>query len=86
MAETNAVSLKLPQFWADGAKIWFAQTESQFVIRNITAEITKYYHLFAALQNDGEINLTDFCEHPCTALKLCLLKKYTHTDLEKAEM
>ena len=51
MAETNALSR--PQFWADRAKIWFAQTESQFVIRNITAEITKYYHLFAALQNDG---------------------------------
>ena len=39
MAETNALSR--PQFWADRAKIWFAQTESQFVIRNITAEITK---------------------------------------------
>ena len=84
MAETNALSR--PQFWADRAKIWFAQTESQFVIRNITAEITKYYHLFAALQNDGYITLTDFFEHPYTALKLCLLKKYTHTDLEKAEM
>ena len=84
MAETNALSR--PQLWADRAKIWFAQTESQFVIRNITAEITKYYHLFAALQNDGEITLTDFCEHPYTALKLRLLKKYTHTDIEKAEM
>ncbi len=91
MAETNAVSMKLPQFWADGAKIWFAQAESQFVLRNITAEITKYHHLLAALQNDVAITLTDFFEHvpdenPYTALKLRLLKKYTHTDLEKAEM
>ena len=52
MAETNAVFMKLPLFWADGAKIWFAHAESQFVIRNITAEITIYYNLLAALQND----------------------------------
>ena len=63
MAETNAVSMKLSQFWADGAKIWFAQAESQFVIRNITAEITKHHHLLAALQNDVAITLTDFFEH-----------------------
>ena len=91
MAETNAVSMKLPQFWVDGAKIWLAKAESQFVIRNITAEITKYHHLLAALQNGVAITLTDFFEHvpaenPYPALKLRLLKKYTHTDLEKAEM
>ena len=91
MAETNAVSMKFPQFWADGAKIWFAQAESQFVIRNITAEITKFHHLLAALQNHVAITLRDFFEHvpdenPYTALKLRLLKKYTYTDLEKAEM
>ena len=91
MAETNAVSLKLPHFWAEGAKIWFAQTESQFVIRNVTAEITNYHHLLSDLQNDVAITLTDFFEHvpdenPYTYLKLRLLKKYTHTDLEKAEM
>ena len=87
MAETNAVSLKLPQFWADGAKIWFAQAESQLVIRNISAEITNYHHLLAALQNDVAITLTDFFKHvpdenPYTSLKLRLLKKYTHTALE----
>ena len=74
MAETNAVSMKL-----------------QSAIRNITAEITKYHHLLAAFQNDVAITLTDFFEHvpdenPYTALKLRFLKKYTHTDLEKAEM
>ena len=28
----QSVALKLPQFWADGAKVWFAQAESQFAI------------------------------------------------------
>ena len=30
--------------WADGAKgakVWFAQAESQFAIKNITSELTK---------------------------------------------
>ena len=70
MAETNAVSMKFPQFWADGAKIWFAQAESQFVIRNITAEITKFHHLLAALQNHVAITLTDF-------LNMFLMKIHT---------
>ena len=29
----QSVALKLPQFWADGAEIWFAQAESQFAIK-----------------------------------------------------
>ena len=66
MAETNAVSIKLPQFWADGAKIWCAQAESQFIIRNITAEITKYHHLCS----DFNEHVPD--ENPYTALKLRL--------------
>ena len=26
----HAVALKLPEFWADNAHVWFAQTEAQF--------------------------------------------------------
>ena len=63
MAKANAVFMKLPQFWAAGANIWFAQAKLQFVLRNITAEITKYHHLLAALQNDVAFTLTDFFEY-----------------------
>ncbi|KAL7842148.1 hypothetical protein SRHO_G00238370 [Serrasalmus rhombeus] len=38
----NAVSLKLPEFWESSASAWFAQTEAQFALRQITADETKY--------------------------------------------
>ena len=49
LTDIQSISLKLPQFWPDSAKIWFQQAESQFAIRNITAEQTKYHHVVAAL-------------------------------------
>ena len=91
MVKPNTVSLKLPQFWADESKIWFAQVEGQFALKNVTSETHKYHPVLASLKNEIAITLTDFfekvpAENPYTALKLRLLKKYTYTDLEKAEM
>ena len=77
----------MPQFWANGAKIWFAQAEGQFALRNVTSEVNKYHLVLASLQNEIAVTLTDFFENvpeenPYSALKLRLLKKYTYTDLE----
>ena len=45
---TNAVALKLPEFWESHAAVWFAQAEAQFEIRDITADNTKYCYVVAA--------------------------------------
>ena len=52
MAGLNSISLKLPQLWADGAKIWFAQAEGWFALRNITSETHKYHLVLASQQNE----------------------------------
>ena len=82
MTDIQSVSLKLPQFWADGAKIWFQQSESQFAIRNITAQQTKYHHVVAALPGEIAVKLQDFFkivpeENQYTVLKSRLLKKFS---------
>ena len=59
----QSIALKLPQFWADGAKIWFAQAESQFAIKNINNELTKYHHGITALPNEIAVKLIDFFEN-----------------------
>ena len=56
----QSVALKLPQFWADEANIWFAQAESQFSIKNITSKLTKYHHVVAALLNEIAVKLVEF--------------------------
>ena len=46
----HAVAIKLPEFCADNAHVWFAQTEAQFAVRNLTCSLTKFYYCIAALQ------------------------------------
>ena len=83
MTDIQSVSLKLSQFWADGAKIWFQQAESQFAIRNIiTAKQIKYHHVVAALPGDIAVKLHNFFENvpkenQYTVLKSRLLKKFS---------
>ena len=60
MAGLNSISLKLPQLWADGAKIWFAQAEGWFALRNITSETHKYHLVLASQQNEIAIRLIYF--------------------------
>jgi len=47
-----AISLKLPKVWPSNIELWFAQVESQFALRNITADETKYHHVVAVLDEN----------------------------------
>lgn len=64
MAEENAVSLKLPVFWTSQPRVWFAQAEAQFVLRGITVDETKYYHILAALDQGTATRLLDLISAP----------------------
>ncbi|KFD50054.1 hypothetical protein M513_09014 [Trichuris suis] len=39
---TSALAVKLPPFWPQNAKVWFAQAEAQFGLGRITASQTPY--------------------------------------------
>ena len=41
-ARVTAVSVKLPPFWPEKTRLWFAQAEAQFDVKGITVEKTKY--------------------------------------------
>ncbi len=64
MAEENAVALKLPTFWTSQPRVWLAQAEAQFVLRKITADDTKYYHVLSALDQDTATRLLDLISSP----------------------
>lgn len=90
MAEGNyAVSLKLPTFWTEQPIIWFTQTEAQFVLRNISVDSTKYYHVVAALdQSTAKRVITVLSNPPADgkyqALKDILTKTYGLSAAERA--
>ena len=71
----NSVSLKLPPFWPEQPTIWFAQTEAQFVIRNINVELTKFYHVVAALDGTTAQRVSDILEIPPRENPYSILKK-----------
>ena len=43
-------SIQLPGFWKDDPEAWFTSAESQFAIRGITKEVTKFHHVIAKLE------------------------------------
>ena len=82
------VAIKLPAFWASNTKMWFIQAESQFALRKITEESTKFHHVISALDCDTGTQVMDVLENPgdtpYTTLKARLTGVYTLKDREKA--
>ena len=88
-ARLNVVSIKLPQFWPDKTRFWFAQAEAQFHTKGITNEKTKFSHVVTMLDSKTATQAMDVIEvpdtvEPYTVLKRPLTKAYTLTDSEKA--
>ena len=88
-ARVSAVSVKLPPFWPDKVKLWFAQAEAQFVIRNITVEQTRYAHVVSMLDSKSAEFAMDIIENPppdepYTTLKKRLTGAFAISDDEKA--
>ena len=63
-ADTNAVALKLPEFWVDHLRVWLQQAEAQFALKNITADVTKYHYVIAALDQSTALRVIDVLEDP----------------------
>ena len=60
----HAVALKLPEFWADNAHVWFTQTEAQFAVRSLTCSLIKFYYCIAALGRADAAQVVDLIEYP----------------------
>ena len=87
MATVHAVSLKLPDFWPDEPDIWFGQAESQFSLRGITAEETKFHYVVAALDGQTARRVDDLLRtppaDPYSVLKKRLLSTFSLSERER---
>ena len=70
----NIVAMKLPTFWPDAAKVWFAQAGAQLVIKAVTMSKTKFYHVVAVLPQDVSIQILDLIRAPPTRIPYEVLK------------
>ena len=72
----EVVTLKLPTFWTTCPLVWFAQTEAQFSLRNISSDDTKYYYVIAALDANTATRALSIISFPPAEQKYELLKSF----------
>ena len=83
--ETNAVAVKLPEFYKSNPDMWFASAEAQFILANITEESTKYYNVIKRLDESVAVAVSKYTSKipaadPYTKLKAALIKHFTPTE------
>ncbi|XP_064485914.1 uncharacterized protein LOC135398443 [Ornithodoros turicata] len=72
--QVSAVALKLPTFWAADPVVWFGQAEAQFALRRISDQLTKFYHVVAALSPTDASEVCDLVASPPTQSPYAVLK------------
>ena len=70
-----AISLKLPPIWEDNVKNWFTQCESQFALKGITVDDTKYHHIVSSLTSSMSKKVQSVLDNPPAAGKYQAIKK-----------
>ena len=73
---STTTTLKLPEFWEQNARAWFAQAEAQFAIKEITEDETRFYHVVAALTSATAGRVVSLLERPPMRNKYAALKKH----------
>jgi hypothetical protein len=85
----NAVSLKLPEFNLSRVKYWFLAAKSEFRIKNITADLTKFLYVVSSMKGDVFDQVIDLVRALPQAgayqgLKDRLLKAFDRRPMEQA--
>ena len=71
----HTVALKLSEFWADKARVWFAQTEDHVAVRGLTCSLTRFYFCVAALGHADASQVVNLIEFPLDKLPYESLKE-----------
>ena len=88
-APVAAVSIKVPPFWSEQLAVCFSQLESQFLIKGITSQQTKFAYVVANLTQEVAIRIPDIIATPppvpYDSIKTLLISMFVLSDYQKAE-
>lgn len=73
--DTVAASCRLPAFWPNNPHLWFAQAESEFALKGIRAEATKYHLAIRALSERDISEIADIVSNPPISCQYQTLKE-----------
>ena len=84
-ASTHAVTIKLAPFYASSPGFWFAQVESQFRVKKITDQLTKFDHVVQSLSEEVALRVSKAVEsQQYQTLKDVLMKAFDMTSEQRA--
>ena len=80
-----AATVKLANFYHQAPSFWFVQAESQFSVKGITVESTKFHHVVSVLPQEIALRVMPAVESlDYQMLKTALLEAYDLTETQRA--
>ena len=83
----TAVAVKIPEFWPERPRTWFAYAEAQFTLRKIKEQETKYAYIISALPREIIVHVLDEVEapgeEPYDRIKAALIERFMKTAAER---
>ncbi|KAL3225163.1 hypothetical protein MRX96_049335 [Rhipicephalus microplus] len=86
----SSVDGKLPPFWTADPALWFIQVESQFTVRRITTDLTKYHYVVSSLPPAISSEIRDLLlappvENAYATLKETLIRRVTPSEPQRLQ-
>ena len=86
--EVRQVSIKLPPFSESNPALWFGKAESQFLLRGIKDDTTKFHHIYSLLSEKASNEIEDLLLNPpatgkVQAMKDRLMQKFERSQFAK---
>ena len=83
-------SVILPPFWDENIPLWFAQVEATFILKKVTNDKSKFFHVITALKQDlanliEDMILNPPTERPYMTLKITLIERTGKTEQKRIE-
>ena len=84
----KCVAIKLPTFNETNPELWFSRAESQFLVKGITSDTTKFHHLYALMTDKAANEIEALLLDPpksgkVAAMKAKLVRRFGRSQYDK---